>query len=148
MRSLYEAEIPIKVYRTWFLLNSRTTISVKTPASLSGGRGAVCPGVGRGSTTAQRTTVKLPSNKNNVYFVWNRKIQKGGEAGISKKPFDVRGLQDDRQQGDGGLRGGHHSQEDRKDKRCYVRGGGDYVRPPHAGHGRHGRGAPFEIIVA
>ena len=35
MRSLYEAEIPIKVYRTWFLLNSRTTISVKTPASLS-----------------------------------------------------------------------------------------------------------------
>ena len=32
MNSLYEAKIPMKVYRVWFLMNSQTSISVKTPA--------------------------------------------------------------------------------------------------------------------
>ena len=35
MDSLYTAGIPMKAYRTWFNLNSKTVISVRTPAGLT-----------------------------------------------------------------------------------------------------------------
>ena len=56
MRSLYEADIPMKVYRTWFLLNSRTIISVKTPAGLSESQeaGELCAQGSGGAALASR----------------------------------------------------------------------------------------------
>ena len=35
MQSLYSANIPMKIYRMWFKLNSRTLISVATPSGLT-----------------------------------------------------------------------------------------------------------------
>ena len=35
MNSLYTAGVPMKAYRTWFKLNSRTVISVRTPAGMT-----------------------------------------------------------------------------------------------------------------
>ena len=35
MNSLYTAGVPMKAYRTWFKLNSRTVISVRTPAEMT-----------------------------------------------------------------------------------------------------------------
>ena len=57
MESLYKAEIPMKTYRMWFKLNSKTVMQVATPSGLTeeGEAGKLCgQGSGRAALASQR----------------------------------------------------------------------------------------------
>ena len=61
MNSLHEAKIPKKAYRTWFLMNSQTSISVKTPAGQTKFReaGELCGQGSSGAALASQLDIDL-----------------------------------------------------------------------------------------
>ena len=61
MDSLYNASVPMKAYRTWFKLNSRTVINVRTPMGLTESEeaGELCAQGSGGAALASQLDVDL-----------------------------------------------------------------------------------------
>ena len=61
MGSLYSAEIPMKTYRMWYKMNSRTVIRVATPSGLTeaGEAGELCAQGSKGAALASQLDVDL-----------------------------------------------------------------------------------------
>jgi hypothetical protein len=61
MDSLYNAGVPMKAYRTWFKLNSRTVIKVRTPMGLTESQeaGELCAQGSGGASLASQLDVDL-----------------------------------------------------------------------------------------
>ena len=61
MNNLYEADIPKEAYRIWFMMNSKTSICVKTPTGLTEYReaGELCGQGSAGASLASQLDIDM-----------------------------------------------------------------------------------------
>ena len=86
MGSLYRAEIPMKAYRVWFKLNSKTVIQVATPSGLSekGEAGELCGQGSGGAALASQLDIDLGIKD---YFVNSKDEASYGSVRIQPQIF-------------------------------------------------------------
>ena len=86
MNSLYEAKIPRKAYRVWYLMNSQTSVSVKTPAGQTEFReaGELCGQGSAGAALASQLDIDLGVNS---YFKSSRDEIKYGSVRTQPQEF-------------------------------------------------------------
>ena len=86
MNSLSQADIPKKAYRVWFLLNSKTSISVKTPAGQTEYReaGELCGQGSAGAALASQLDIDLGVDS---YFKSSRDEIKYGQVRVQPQQF-------------------------------------------------------------
>jgi hypothetical protein len=86
MHSLYCAKIPMKMYRLWFKMNSRTVISVATPSGLTepGEAGELCDQGSAGAALASQLDIDLGISS---YFSNSQEEASYGSVKIQPQSF-------------------------------------------------------------